>query len=65
MEISMYILERLSFQGSESSPQHKWTQYVMCANRDILDKIRSSQHRPEDWRVTHASWLEPILKRSA
>ncbi|GKH00309.1 hypothetical protein CE91St54_22380 [Hungatella hathewayi] len=43
----MYALEHLTRQG----PEHQWKQYAVCANKDLLERIRHSQPRPEEWRV--------------
>ena len=43
----MYALEHLPHQG----PEPQWKQYAICANKDLLERIRHSQPRPEEWRV--------------
>ena len=43
----MYALEHLTRQG----PEPQWKQYGVCANKALLERIRHSQPRPEEWRV--------------
>lgn len=45
----MFALERLTQQGRRS--RHSWTRLAVCANEELLNKIRNTQRRPEDWRV--------------
>ena len=47
----MYALERLVFQGTETCPMYRWKQYALCGNPGLLERVRSGQRRPEDWRV--------------
>lgn len=47
----MYALEQLVFQGTECCPQYRWKQFAVCGSRIPLDKVRSGQRRPDDWRV--------------
>lgn len=61
----MFILERLIFQGTEKCPQYLWKQYIVGGNKALLEKIRASQRRPEDWRVVETPWTDLPLKRSA
>jgi hypothetical protein len=48
----MYALERLVFQGTERCPQYRWKQFAVCANEELLIKVKNGQRRPEDWRVS-------------
>lgn len=52
----MYALEHLTRQG----PEHQWKQYAVCAKKDLLERIRHSQPRPEEWRVR--LWMMKIFK---
>ena len=59
-----FVLERLVFQGTEVCPQYRWKQYAVCACEDILKKIKETQRRPENWRVT-ALAFQPTEERNA
>ena len=39
----MYALERRI--------GRRWTRFVVCGNRLLLDRVRAGQPRPKDWRV--------------
>lgn len=47
----MFVLERRVFQGTEVCPQYRWKQYALCGSQSLLERVRSAQRRPEDWRV--------------
>ena len=68
----MFVLERLVFQGLQTCPQYRWVQYALCGNRSLLERVRSAQRQPEDWRVTAlaantfpADRMEKQFRRSA
>ncbi len=48
----MFALEYLQFQGTEHCPQYRWKQFAVCGKRELLERIRSRQTHPENWRVT-------------
>lgn len=48
----MFILEYLSFQGTEKCPQYLWKQILMSKNKSILEQVRAKQPHPEQWRVS-------------
>ncbi|WP_148509870.1 hypothetical protein [Hungatella hathewayi] len=47
----LFALERLVLQGTARHPQYCWTLYGHCANKELLERIRQSQHCPKEWRV--------------
>lgn len=47
-----FVLEHLVFMGTECCPQYRWKQFALCGNHQLLERIRKTQRRPEDWRVT-------------
>lgn len=52
----MFALEYLQFQGTEHCPQYRWKQFAVCGKRELLERIRSRQAHPENWRVTRLAW---------
>lgn len=47
----MFALERLTQQCAGRRSRRRWTRLAVCANEELLKKIRNAQRRPEDWRV--------------
>ena len=46
----MFALERLTHRGARVQ-RHCWMRLAVCANEELLNKIKNAQLRPEDWRV--------------
>lgn len=62
----MYVLERLMDQGEQQCPKHRWRQYAVCGNRELLERVRVAQRRPGDWRVVFSpDALQLLSKESA
>lgn len=57
----MYVLERLVFQGTECCPQYRWIQIAVCGSCTPLDKVRSGQQQPGDWRIVSTPALMPSV----
>ena len=51
-----YVLEQLTFQGTERCPQHRWEQRALIGSKAALERIRNRQNRPERWRVVPLAW---------
>lgn len=54
----MYVLEykqlfipREELTKNRSFQGYRWKQYALCAEKEPLERIRSEQKRPENWRV--------------
>lgn len=59
----MHSLERLAFRGTERCSQYRWKRFAVCGRRVPLDRVRSSQRNPEDWRVVFMPCqMEDVMK---
>ncbi|MDD4509353.1 MAG: hypothetical protein PHY23_00310 [Oscillospiraceae bacterium] len=58
-------MERMVFQGTEKCPQYQWKQYIIGGDKALLEKIRSTQRRPKEWRIVEQPYGALPLKKSA
>ena len=47
----MYALERKVFLKTGHCPRYCWARYGVSANRPLLERVRTGQPSPKDWRV--------------
>lgn len=47
-----YCLEKCTVQGTGKPPHIIWERYATCGNRNLLERVRTGQNQPEQWRVT-------------
>ena len=59
----MYVLERLTYQGENQCPKYRWRQYAVCGSRGLLDRVRTSQRHPENWRVVFSPGPRNLLSQ--
>lgn len=58
-----YCLEKRAVQGMGNPPQIIWKRCATCDSRSLLERVRTGQKHPEQWRVTleNACGVTPAL----
>lgn len=51
LEYKQLYIPKTELTRNRTCQSYRWKQYAKCEDRESLEDIKSSQIRPEDWRI--------------